>query len=644
MVNMMEVIAVKINTHYDGWQPYDGTAKMTEMTLKKFLTLLTGLCLAYLGFEWWFNQFTMISVDEFWFAHRINEYQSGLPYRDFSPYKTVLGYYLLLLPISLSHGVMSTLILTKNVIAIANASILFLASCWLTRYFSRAGVLAALVLLLLTDTMLSYSTQIRVDLLAYWFCLFSLLCLLDRRFIVAGLLMGLGFSTSQKAIWYLFASNTALGVHWLFAARNRHFFLDAVKFNVATVAVIGGYLALWSAVVDWSTIFNSVFIEASAMYHLGWYNATRGGFWSLILQLNPLAFMLWPLALLSLMITFPTDHHYAKRRFITVYALTIMFCLIPYKQVFLYYMQVTLPVFLVLYAAFFSWLLALPHENTKCAWLVDRKWAWVYSVVYLSIIFITIHTLSIPYAYLLVAVIPFLILQKRQHQLLLLNFVFIGLIYPAIPIIGKMASLDNQYQKTNIAVINTLLNDNTDYVAGIELIYNRSQPIAGLRHLMGPAIDYLYNPTDKIKPVMTASLYEDASATSASVIQDLAKSKVKFYVNNYRMNALPPVILSYLNNHYQHLWGSIYFYSPVIAAGNHTTAIQFTGNYEVKTKQKTAITINGKPYHDGSRIALTATTITSQAMTSFRLSLLPDNQALNLDQHFQKDEWQKIIF
>lgn len=639
---MMGVLAAKINLHYDGLQALEGSGKMTDITPRHFIFMLISLSLAYLGFEWWFNQYAMISVDEFWFAHRIYEYKSGLPYRDFAPYKTVLGYYLLLPSMLFSEGIIHTLIIMKNVIAVTNVMIITLASCWLTRFFSRKAVIASLCLLFSMEIMLSYSTHIRVDLYAYWFCLFSLLCLLESRFVAAGLLLGLGFSTSQKAIWYLAASNAALGLHWCLSARNRQFFFDAVRFNLATALVIAAYLGLWSAVAGSHTVFHSVFGEASAMYHLDWYNAARQLYWTVILALNPLAFTLWPLALLSLMITFPNDKHYLKRRFVIVYAFTIMLCLIPYKQVFPYYMQVTLPAFLVLYAAFFSWLFGL-IASSSTTWLVNKTWGYGYIAVYITTMAALIILFKLPTAYLFVCFMPILILARNYQSLLLINLIFIGAIYPFALYATKLIGLDGHYQKANIAAVNVLLEDGSDYTAGIELIYNKTQPIAGLRHLMGPAIDYLYQPTERLKPVMTASLYEDPNVTADSVKQSLQASRVKFYVNNYRIECLPPTIKKYLTNHFQHLWGSIYIYSPMIAANTQQTEIKFTGFYEVQTDD-TNIKIDGISFKNKSYVKLNSKKITTWAAHPFRLMLLPTHQNFSLENRFRNDEWEKIIF
>lgn len=613
---------------------------MTDHAPRKFYILLALISLFYLAFEFWFNQYAMLSVDEFWFAHRIYEFNSGLPYKDFSPYKTVLGYYLLLLPMTVTNGIFNTLIVTKNFLAVCNTLVLFSACCYLTRFFSRSGVICSALCLISMEIMLSYSTQIRVDLPAYWFCLFSLLLLLDRRFIVAGLLLGLGFSTSQKAIWYLFACNAALGVHWLMSERSRQYFFSAVKFNLAALSIIIAYLMLWSLAAGAGNVFQNVFIEASAMYHLDWYDASRPLYWYIILLFNPLPFLLWPLTLISLMISFPGDRSYAARRFAIVAASVILLCLIGYKQVFPYYMQVTLPCFLVLYAAFFTWLTAYLNSDSP-VFLISKQRVTIFLTAYSIAIAALITVMHLPYPYLLLTVIPFTLLFPAQRILLLAAMIFTGLIYPMSVYVVKLISIDGSYQQANIAAVNTLLNYDADYTAGIELIYNKTQRVAGLRHLMGPAIDYLYQPSEKIRPVMTAALYEDPDATAAGVVDKLRHSRVKFYVNNYRMQALPPVIKDFLAQDYQHWWGSVYLYAPRIAAGRQKTQIKFAGEYHLQTTPTTAVIINGKAFKNGAQITLPQAEVITISTKPFRLKLLTD---VTVDPAFTQDAWEKMIF
>lgn len=610
------------------------------------------LCFLYFGLEIFLNQYTMISVDEFWFAHRIYEYKSGLPYRDFAPYKTVLGYYLLLIPMLFSHGILPTLVFTKNVIAACNSIILFYSAWWLRRYFSSTAILISLSLLLFSEIVLSYSTNIRVDLIAYWFCFFSFIFLLQNRVLLAGLLLGLGFITSQKAIWYLFASNIALGAYWLLLNRNRQQIIRIIQFNLMTGFIITLYLALWSAFTNWQTVLHNVFTEASAMYQLDWYDQSRKIYWHYITLYNPLLFLLWPLTLISLAISYSNDRHYHQRFLITIYACVILCCLIPYKQVFPYYMQVTIPIFLFLYAAFFDWLFHVLKSKEKLIFLIPSIYLWIGLTLYVISLILAVIKLELPLAYLLLATIPIAIgWTIRSHQtqlstvflnLVMISVIFTGYLYPGFLFSLKISVLNGDYQKANLIVMNELLNDGSDYVAGIELIYNKNQPIPGMRHLMGPAIDYLYAPSEKIRPVMLASLYEDPNATTRSVIKAWKASSVKFYVNNYRMMALPPQIKDYLTSQYEHLWGSIYIYAPEVSLPFTVVEVKFSGDYLIESDKKGEIQLSGKMYPTHHIIHLEKGVYISKAKMVYRLKLQP--KLPDLDEKFQKDDWIKIIF
>lgn len=622
----------------------------------RFLIGLSLLCLLYLGFELFYNYYAIFSVDEFWFAHRIYEYKDGLPYRDFAPYKTVLGYYLLLFPLLASDGILNALIFVKNTFALLNTCILLGSSLWLRRFFSDKAILSSLALLISAEIVLCYSTNLRVDLLGYWFCFFSLLFLLENRFVIAGFFLGLGFITTQKCIWYVAASNGALALQWWMFARNVTAFKNICRFNLAILAVIALYIGFWSWMVDANTVITSVFYEASAMYKLDWYDGARHLFWSAITTYNPLLFLLWPLTLISLVVTSRQDKQYQKRLFATTYAFIILLLLVPYKQVFPYYMQVTIPVFFVLYTAFSDWLYKVFNPNYTLKLLISKRELTLFLAFYIVLVCSAFISFQLPDAYLLLCLIPMLLgvyinnqaAFKQQFSSLFLNLIvitaiFVGGVYPLILLTSKLIHLNGSYQKAHIQTMNYLLRDGSDYVAGIELIYNKTQPIAGMRHLMGPAIDYLYEPTEKLRPVMMPSLYGDPNATAASVIAAFRQSSVKFYVNNYRMEALPPTIKHYLASEYQHWWGSIYLYAPEIAKGKEKITLKFSSNYLIQSDQTDVIYLNAKPYQPNTVVYLSKGDYVSQAKNTYRLKLIPQETGLYNDVRFTNDEAANVI-
>lgn len=631
---------------------------MLRQAIKKhtFILGIILLCLCYLGFQLFYTDFAILSVDEFWFAHWVHRYANGIPYRDFSPYKTVLGYYLLLIPMSLSKTAFAPLFLTKNTLAILNTTVFFLCSLWLRKFFPKLAIVTCLALLLCSEFVLSYSTNIRVDLLAYWFCLISVMLLLEKRLILAGLILALGFLTSQKALWYMIASDAALGLSWLCFQRDKSTFRAIVFFNLTILFTVLAYIAFWSYFSSIKTVLHSMFYEAYVMYQLDWYDAARKGFWTVTTTYNPLLFLIWPLTLLSLIVTPQTDPLYRLRFFCVIFAAVIMLCLIPFKQIFPYYMVTTIPAFLLAYTAFFAWLYDLfRHPSEIKIKFIGKTGVWVFLFCYFFALLEACSFFSFPPFYGLICFIPLLlgiyVTQLPQSisaairfsfpSLILLTGLFIGFIYPLIIFtVFSLPDREGDYQRNMLKLSNLLLQDGSDYVAGIELFYQKNQPIPGMQHLDGPAINYLYHPSKKLLPVMMDSLYH-TPATTDQVIASLQHSQVKLYVNNYRINALPISIRHYLSTQYEHFWGSIYLYAPSFTTGQHTQEMKFSGQYQIESS--TPILINGKKFQPNSIIKLNQGKFHYHAAKAFRLRLIPSFIHNPLDKEFQKDDWEKML-
>lgn len=401
---------------------------------------------------------------------------------------------------------------------------------------------------------------------------------------------------------------------------------------------------------------HSVFYEASIMYKLDWYDGARKLFWSFITLYNPLLFLLSPLTFINVLVTYPKDKTYAARFLICVYALAILLCLIPYKQVFPYYMQVTIPVFLLLYTAFAEWLFAIFKSEQTIILLVKKPIILLFTLSYILFVMGMVIFFNLPEIYLLICMIPTLLamylMAKNKFldytnlffNLIIISMLFVGGIYPLTLFAAKLININGNYQKANITTMNHLLADGSNYVAGIELIYDKTQPIAGMRHLMGPAIDYLDTPSQKLREVMLASLYEDPEASIQSVITAFKQSNVKFYVNNYRMAALPYAIKDYLASEYEHWWGSIYLYSPKISPHQTKITIRFDGHYLIESSDLTHLTINGKIHRANEIIYLSKGEMISHADKEYRLKLIPDKNDLSLNPNFAQDESDRILF
>jgi hypothetical protein len=216
-------------------------------------------------------------------------------------------------------------------------------------------------------------------------------------------------------------------------------------------------------------------------------------------------------------------------------------------------------------------------------------------------------------------------------------------VYPGILLYEKLFKINGSYQKAMLKTMNTLLQDNSNYIAGIELFYDKTQPIAGMRHLMGPAIDYLDHPTENIRRAMLASLYEDPHATMDSIIATWKKTAIKFYVNNYRMEALPEKIKNYLKTEYEHYWGSIYLYAPSVFHGKNKLVLKFSGKYYIESPLHDKIILNNMPYYTHSTVYLRKGIYRSQATVNYRLKLIPNQSITYLNPIFATDQPEKML-
>lgn len=638
-----------------------------DIKKKYFILALCLLCTAYFIFEGFYIHYAAMGVDDFWFAHWTYRYRNELPYKDFLPYKTILGYYYLLIPMLSSKALFTPLINTKHWMAFTNAILFYIGALWLRSFFSSKAILFTVLLLISSEYVLTYSIDIRVDLLAYWFCFFSALFLLEERYFWAGVLMGLGLLTSQKAIWYLEAGNIALGLTWLFLKRDKKTFSGIIYYNAVTFFIIAVYIVFWANISSLKTVLNNMFYEAFIIYKADWYDEARKLFWTITISRNPLPFLLLPFSWCSLIVKPMSDENFRFRFFSVIYATVLMACLIPYKQVFPYYMIATLPAFLLAYSATFSWLFALFQEaRMPYLSLTKKTILTLFLICYTSSLLFVCYFFPLPFCYYVicyfyhvspcyyfVAAIPLLFgiyvipsrnayLKTLMPTLIKLTFIFSGFIYPFLLMnVCIFPERNGAYQKSTLTLANSLLADGSDYLAGIEFFYNKNQPIPGMRQLDGPSINYLYDPLPGLLPMLSLSSLYHTPVSADQAIQSIEKSKVKFYVNNYRMHELPPKIQHYLASEFEHFWASVYLYAPQIAAGKQNKLIKFNGNYLIESTK--SIMVDNKKIQPNTLLYLKNKKYLFNAQTPFRIRLIPDNTSHLLQSDFKEDRWQKMF-
>jgi hypothetical protein len=541
------------------------------------------LCIGYFAFEFYYIAHNIFSVDDFWLAYHTFHYKIAIPYRDFAPYKTVLGYYLLMLPMLVTQGTLTTLFAVKGWLVAVNIIAIACCGFWLKKFFSPAAALMSLALLLTSFAFLAYSTEIRVDLLAYWFCIFSLLSIFERRFVQAGCLIAVAFLISQKSLWCLLAMEGGL-----VASLGMTAFKPLVKFNFAAACCLSLYILVWASLSSFTIVMHSIFYEAFLIAKLTDYQSAIAEFWKLTLGRNFIVFFIWVFAWLSLWL--PPQHlTLSQRMFIGVYSTIMAGFFLSYQQPFAYHLLVMAPSLLLLAAALCDWIFTVftspLARKVFCASLIASNFA-----------------------------------------LALLSYL--------------VAGNDNQYQRANLVVMEQLLKGEDNFIAGTPLIFNKAAIIPGLIHLTAPQLNYLYAPLADKSKYMLAALYT-APTNPTEILQRLQAAPIKCYINNNRIAALPAPIKDFLAREYQHFWGSIYLYAPTLYPGQQVINLKFDGQYKIEATDQ--ITLDGKTYQPAATVHLQKGEHSSLATAPYRLQLQARVAQQYLIERFHQDNFHQMI-
>lgn len=609
-----------------------------------FLFSLVLISFAYFLFEYFFIPYSSLSADEFVFARHIYEYTFHLPYRDFPPYKTVLGYYLLSVPMYFSQGIFATLINIKAEIVFLNLIFIGIVSRIARRLFNFKAVLLTWLLVLSNQLFLIYSADLRVDMLTGWLCLLSILYVMQNRVILGGIFISIAFLVSQKAIWYLIALDGAMFFCWLSMTTSSYTLYRIFIFNMAALLPLVIYILFWSFVSSPSTVFYNLFYEAYIQAKINLYADIYLRCWGIVLSHGPLLFFLWPLTTLML---FEKPKQISKQLFVIACAFISLMLFILYKQPFPYNFVFTVPAFFILYAQFIDWLLnpSLYFHSNKKLWPLIVFYIFLMAIliylsaisaIYYGIILLTITILSYLYC----------VKHHKSWQTLLLNLIFaffiiLGVISPLFKSFQIAKLIDGSYQKTMLRLAAKILQEG-DYVSGIPYFYQKDQPIAGMKNLIEPALLYLYRPSKQMETLLLPSLYLDVSNTR-QIAADFEKTPVKLIINNYRIRLLPIHLRDYIEQHYQHFYGSLYIYAPVIEKGTRTFDLKFDGMYEVVPELnadcKAMLLLDDRIVGMNSVVRLKRGMHLSAGGCGYRLVFKPDVDGEFLNPRYQKDNW-----
>jgi hypothetical protein len=235
---------------------------MYELAPRRFaaaVVLIVG-CYCVLEIGYAFRQQRV--MDEFTNAYHANSLIGQIPYRDFQPPKTILGYYIEMLPLAVTHGNWSGMTAIRIELAMLWSAVLAFTAFMLRRDLAADAVVVALAMTCVMSTFAERSTEIRVDPISSMFGLLSLLALIRRRPALAGVLAAASFCSTQKGIYFSLAGGIAL-ICVALRDRTRVQLLAPVRFGLAAVAAVAAYFAFWTAMSSPRAVFGSVLFDPS---------------------------------------------------------------------------------------------------------------------------------------------------------------------------------------------------------------------------------------------------------------------------------------------------------------------------------------------------------------------------------------------
>ena len=461
-------------------------------------------------------------ADEFQGAHAAYRLIREVPYRDFLPYKTVLGYAFQLPTLLLAGPGWAGLTAVRLQNVLINAAAVSVLGLILARWYRREAVALSVVLLVFMSTFLDYAFEIRLDMLTGWLGAGALLLLLARRPGWAGGVAGLAFLVSQKAAFYLTAGAAALAVCALLPGRTAGRWLPVVRFVAGAVVVIGVYLAGWIAVAGMDRVLFITFPAAAEIAGRSVYDGIRLR-WVRTAIRNP---VFYGLALIGLA-------HFAVRSWrsmagrsaqspediyrgtiLSVFCATVLGQMAVYPQSWSYFFLLVIPALTIMIAAFMSE--RLPTSAGTLG-------------------------LSAP---------------------TLLAFIVGGVLYPSIYVIAGIHG-DRPAQRAAYEAGIHALREGGSYWAGSNVYANQAQP-SGLEWLD------LYN---------LERLHSLPRGEKVALIQSLSAAPPAVIIDNYRLKALPYEFRAFIDDNYKSLHGTVLTYVVHVPAGTNVLDPPLEGRF-----------------------------------------------------------------
>jgi hypothetical protein len=550
------------------------SSKFVKASATHFTALVWSICLVYFGLQVAYILRLPLVMDEFQGAETVIDLTERFPYRDFPTYKTLLGYYLQLPAMLLGGPPWRSLMFVKFEMAIVNTLTLAGGAFALRRFFQPGAVVLGLGLTVLMSNFLERSSELRVDMLTAWPAFASLLLLLGRRWLAAGAFAGISFLISQKGIYFNFAGGLATFVA-VFSQGGRFDPRPPIRFAVGAFGVLLAYLLFWTALTSWDAVYYSTFVVPQRMAFQPLYQDIRFPYWVQTIERNP-GFYAFALAALGQMAFDRTRSPAPVRdRILLVYGLVLVALSVWHRQPWPYYFVLLVPTLFVLCVSFFDRLSRTPGSKPRLLGMPR-----IVAAIYLAA----------------------------------------GLCAPLLRLPLNLVR-DNGFQREMVKLAYCALEPHEGYVAGMDMVYERMQPVGSLRWMDRTRLEFL----------------RQMDPSSLRVLTDSMRSQqVKLWVVNYRTEGLPLALKDYAESEYTPMWGAIRIYGPRVPAGLDQVLLRFSGPYTITTVDGGAATIDGNSLESGSRIVLNAGPHSFQSDHGLRLQLRVPECEANADPRYKE--------
>ena len=530
---------------------------------RRSLLVLFVLTLFFLALETHYAIHRPLSIDEFNGGRDMARVETSLPYRDYQPYKPVVGYYTQMALLRLAPDTWNGFITVRLGMAYLAGSVLFLGALWLRRLFRPAAVCLAYALLIVMTSVVEWGMEVRLDLLTSVVGFVSLLLLLNRRIALAGLVAGFSFLISQKGTMYALAGGVSL-LGCLLIQRDRRYVRDVVAFGACALVPVGVYVLFWSLLVSFPQVCGQLFFQPTQLHALttkAHFPYLYSYFWMETVFRNPLFYIfgLWALGSLLFLGLGQTP----RDTLLLFYGGVVVTIMLSLRQPWAYCFVLLAPTLFVLQVYLFS--RELDRPNTLL-----------------------------------------------QYRLMWVCYLLVGLLWPLsrVPLVSRA---DPGGQRQTVVLTEALLGPEDRYFAGFELLLHSNAHAKAL-----PFTD-----TNGAIPIQDVTTAESARILERLQEEPIRVVVYNYKIDN----EVPQLIRTYLYRNYAPFWSNVWLYAPQVKPADSEINLLFTDSYTIETEEPQFVRLDGHTYASGTTVALERGRHTIATPARLRLKLQPTHVA-----------------